>query len=48
MVNYQYVLKSIASNHKRYAHDNFVIADDKLQTLADRAQKYLMQQKAPA
>jgi len=34
MVNYRYVLESVASNHERYAHDSIVIADEALHTLA--------------
>jgi len=34
MVNYQYVLESVASNHERFALDDIVIADDALHTLA--------------
>ena len=41
MVNYQYVLDSVSSNHERYAHDNFVIADDKLHSLAAPVQNQL-------
>lgn len=34
MVNYQYVLDSVPDNHERYAHENHVVADEKLHTLA--------------
>lgn len=34
MVNYQYVLDSVSSNHERYAHEHFIIAEEELHKLA--------------
>ncbi len=39
MVNYRYVLDAVAENHERYAHENFVKADDALHKLSARVKR---------
>ncbi len=36
MVNYRYVLDSVAENHERFANDSMVVADESLHALAAR------------
>lgn len=38
MVNYQYLLDSVATNHEQFAHEHFIKADDALHKLAARVQ----------
>ena len=45
MVNYQYVLDSVPSNHERFFHDSFVVADDNLHALAAPVQNQLTYRK---
>ena len=45
MVNYQYVLDSVPTNHERYFHESHVVADESLHTLAAPAQSQLASRK---
>jgi malonyl-CoA decarboxylase len=43
MVNYRYVLDSVAENHERFANDDVVVADDSLHALASRVTDLITQ-----